>query len=508
MACELTIQQRLNDPWGFKCNPLFSLTGETAADSNLIEAYSTEHLKIGAATANIFKLLGVHEQGIGTDPLGAGYAISSGEVNSLPAMNVFETEPCGGWKSTIKGSLVPTEAFIGYDFGPLRACDRDIYGIETKLTYHVTQIKLKQGPNRSNRASKIRVERSQDGREWYGVDIINATDTDEMVTYNIRPSVKSRYWRLRPVVFNGGSTDSWHVIQIILSNVETTRLSNVQDEMGFLESRDRDYASEAIQLKMYYDLVDTKTDLSKFNIDISAYPFSFIVSFIDSVRTLGRPIVIGDIIELPNEVQFTPTLQPIKKYLEVTDVAWDTTGYTPNWRPILQRITAYPIIASQETMDVIDGFRREKDSLGFIDIDTTQVQDMTEIADRVFEQAEANVPERGANSFEVAEIPSSVTTKPLNINPRGLYVEDALPPNGEKYTEGDTFPSNPQNGAYHRMTYASLNNNIPPRLFKFSIVKNRWMYCETDRRQQYNRVKPSLQTHITSSTAKPNDQIT
>lgn len=510
MTCDLTIQQRVSDPWGFGCDPKFSLSGSAAGDANIIEAYATEHLKAGASTANIFKLLGIHEQGITTDPLGAGYAISSGEVSSLPAMNVFEEDPCSGWKSPQKGNDVLTTAFIGYDFGPLRACDRLIYAVETKLSYMVTEIKIQQGPASNNRVTKARVERSDDGKTWYGVDILTLSDNDQLNAYNVRPSVKSRYWRLRPTAFNGGVKDSWHIIQIVLTNKETTRIDTIQDEMGFIESRDRDYAKESIELKMYYDLVDTKSDLSKLNIDISSYPYTFVVSFIDTVRTLGRPLVIGDIIELPNEIQYTPTLQPVKKFLEVTDISWDTTGYTPNWRPILQRVSAQPLIASQETLDVINGFHKAKDSNGFRDIDASQVQDMTEITHRIFETAEEQVPERGADTFHVAEIPPEVSTVAAksNVRPKTLYVEDGLPPNGEKYTTGDNFPSNPNNGAYHRLTYTSLNNNIPPRLFKYSVVKNRWIYCETDRRSQYNRTKPSLQAHITSTTSKPNDNVT
>lgn len=514
-----TIQQRVNDPWGYQCNPLFSLTGETAKDSNYIEASMIEHLKIGAAQANIFKLLGIHEQGRTIVNHGDGVVIHSGEVSSMPAANAFETDACGGWKSPQKGNAVITDAYIGFDYGPIRACDRNVYGVDTKVTYQVTQVTLQQGVLSNNRASRIRVERSQDGKTWYGTDIINCIDDDQSHTYNIKQSVKSRFWRLRPVTFNGTSVDSWSVIKVGFSDQTVPSLDNIQDEMGFLEARDRDYASEAIQLKMWYELVDTKTELTAFGVDASNFPYTFLVGMIDSVRALGRPIVIGDIIELPNEAQFTPSLKEVKKYLEVSDVSWATEGYTPNWRPVLQRIVAYPLLASQETMDIIDGFHKDKDILGFKSINNDEIQDLTSYAQRVNEQAEANTPESGASLFNVAEISDevadqinsdlgvNVNPKKLNLNPRAIYVEDALPPNGEKYTEGDTFPTTPKHNAYHRLTYTSLNSNIPPRLFRYSATKMKWIHLETDRRQQYNRIKPSVQQHIVSPTATPNDRI-
>ena len=86
-------------------------------------------------------------------------------------------------------------------------------------------------------------------------------------------------------------------------------------------------------------------------------------------------------------------------------------------------------------------------------------------------------------------------------------MEDGLPPNREPYTEGDEFPTSPTNGQYHRLTYTLVNDNIPPRLFKWSGIKNRWIFCETDRRAGYNRLKPSIQNALTSTTAVPNSDI-
>ena len=66
-------------------------------------------------------------------------------------------------------------------------------------------------------------------------------------------------------------------------------------------------------------------------------------------ETAINVLIIGDIIELPAEAQYTTTLELRKKWLEVTDVTWDVSSYTPGWQPTMLKITATPARMSQET---------------------------------------------------------------------------------------------------------------------------------------------------------------
>jgi predicted dinucleotide-utilizing enzyme len=45
-------------------------------------------------------------------------------------------------------------------------------------------------------------------------------------------------------------------------------------------------------------------------------------------------------------------------------------------------------------------------------------------------------------------------------------------------------------GAYFRLEYPP-NLNLAARLYKFSIIKNKWVYVETDRRSKNNSHTPS-----------------
>lgn len=475
--------------------------------------FVNESLNIGGATANVYKLLGVHEQGKLVDITGRGSAISGGDISGFPAANAFTSE-CTAWRSKQRGANVVAKSYIGYDFGVIR--------LNAPEFQDVSSFRIKQGSQSKNRVTRVRVERSQDGEKWYGVEVVDIEDTDALQTVFFRRSVPSRYWRLRPLAFNGGDRDYWAVLALELFDYEQTRLDNVQDRL-LLENRNRDYMTTPLPLKVFYDLIDVQTELSRFGIELPSQSYYMNVPFSTCVAVIGRPMVIGDIIELPSETQYNPSLEPIKKYLEVIDVGWSTEGYTPGWRPTLLRIIAQPMYASQETQDIVGDFVGKVDASGLFDIDDGNhpiYQDYSETAQTIDAKSrqEHNVPQRGSNAnqdlrffnedeVQIAEDAGINITK-LSYNPTGLYVEDALPPNGEDFTMGETYPENPSDGDYHRLTYDSIDNSIPPRLYRYSSAKQRWIYLETDRRLEFDANRKKLQEFIVDPNAVPNSKIT
>lgn len=482
-------------------------------DECVIQNWVEEAIGIGGATINVYKLLGVHEQGRLVDQTGTGVAISGGDVNTIfPASNAFNTE-ISAWRSLQTGAGVTASSYIGYDFGVIKlANERTRYGEPKDETRDVSTLRIKQLSNSNNRVTSIRVERSQNGQKWYGVDIVNLPDCDKLVTVNFRRSVPSRYWRLRPIVFSGGDTDFWSVAALELIDYEQTHISNIQDRL-FLENKNRDYQTPTIGMKATYDLLDTQSELSRFGMEFPAQTMYLVISFQACVAKLNRPLIIGDIIEMPSETQYSATLEPIKKYMEVTDVAWSTEGYTPGWKPTLLRCILQPMIASQETQDIFGDLAGQIDSTGLFDTDDGThpiFQDYSEIGQTVEEQAvqASKAPQRGDDAgnaihqFEINQIEAAadigVSITKIGLNPQGLYVEDAIPPNGEDFSLGDTFPTTFSDGDYHRLTYSGLAEDVPDRLYRYSTANGRWVYLETDRRHEYDGQKKKLQEFITS----------
>lgn len=482
---------------------------ENCNDNNTIIDIVDEHLTAGGTTINVFKLLGIHEQGKLLDVTGKGNAFSGGDGPGYHADNAYN-KLCGAWRSTQRGKQVLSHAFLGYDFGPLISeyTDLTYYGIDTYQHKHITTLRIQQGPNSRNRATKIRVERSLDGLTWIGASVAVLPDDGGLHQISLRGSAASRYWRIRPIEFNGGDADFWEIQRLEMHEYEETHLSNIQYDGGFLENRDRDYAETSIGVKMSYDLVDVQTELTRYGFELETQQIYFTVSFKQSVQRLGRPIVIGDIFEIPAETQYTAELVAVLKYMEVTDVSWSIEGYTPGWQPTLQRIIAIPMLASQETLDITGEVPKVVDDIGFMDLNDDKLVDLTTMNDRVRAELDINTPQRGKDIHGVrfftdeevqAAAEHGVDLAKLNQGQRILYAEDGLPPNNMPYTEGDKWPQNPSDGDYHRLTYNSSDKLIPAKLFMYSTAKGRWVYQETDRRSQFNLLKPTIQEALLST---------
>jgi hypothetical protein len=502
--------------------PTFELTENN--DSCIIDNYVSESITVGGAVVNVFKLLGVHEQGKLQDLTGNGSAISNGDHPNFPASNAFtlyETE----WHSSQTGTDVIKGAFIGYDFGEILLDNgRKRYGIETFVKFDVASIRIRQGCRKENRATRARIERSNDGEKWYGVGIVSLPDCDGAAIVNFNKSVPSRYWRLRPVAFNGGPNDHWAIQALQLLDYESTKIQNIQDRI-FLENRDRDYDENPIRIKASYQPIDLQSFQSKFGFGslFSGEEWILEVSFSGTVGAIGRPFVIGDIIQLPSETQFNPTLQPVLRYLEIVDVAWSTNSYTPSWVPTMQRLIARPVMASQETQDILGKLTADQDNLGTVDINDGQnnkkYQDYSAITQTIDADQNTAVPERGVDYADVAKISDEFYEWAEEQGSRDVarridrvraqYGFDAMPPNGEPYTQGDTFPDNPKDGDYHRLTYTQIREGIPARLHRYSEAKKKWIFLEKDRRAEFRNTKPTLQNLLdpdTSTVTNPDDK--
>lgn len=472
-------------------------------DNQYINNLTAEHLQIAGAPVNVFKMLGVHEQGSTVDLVGAGYPISSGTAGGYNALNAFNSLG-GTWRSIQVGpAVVTTPAYIGYSFGTkkTKVGNQERYAPSQPVRYHVTTIKLRQGDLTQNRALQIKVERSDDGIDWTLVDYVNLADDNTLQTLNIKQSTMMQQWRISPTIFNGGASDAWEVAEIHLLDYSATSLDNIQDFV-LLENRDRDYSTTSIQLKCSYDMNESMTDLAKFGIMLPDQ-YNFVVSFAMMVQKLGRPVVVGDIVELPSQLQYDANLNCVRKYLEVTDTMWSSEGFTPSWYPTLFKFVAVPALATQETRDIFGTAGDYKKSAGSINdflngnipIDLLNVK----AADDIKQQSSEMVPERGS---DVSDVVSGMDIRDTRGSYDGtdLYVEDAIPPNNQPYTElVNTWPSNPQDGDWHRMLQDPALR-IPAVLYRYNGVKKRWIKTEVDRRDAYISYKPTINNIVTSDT--------
>ena len=552
--------------------------GDCALPENTYqESLAAESLEISGAPLNVFKLLGVHEQGKLIDLTGSGNAISS----SGDPSQAFDST-AAAWESSETGlDVLTSPAWVGYDFGVRQTTfgqDENAPGVEA--AQHITSFKIDQpGPVR---VRQVRVERSNGGYavkeasvqytgsgngtvggftagvnarpgafmlvalsptqfgvsfatssgattvgvanvgqrfnslegsfvitagsvpfaagdmftvpvelSWYRVDVVNLPDVPS-ATISIKQSAPSRYWRLVPTVFTGGAGESWRVDKLQLFDYQATNLDTIQDTL-WMENRDRDYARTSIQLKGSYQPFDGMNDLSKFGFQV-AEVYTFTVSFARMIEELGRPIVVGDIIELPPEMQWDHNMKPVRKFLEVNDVGWSAEGYTTGWKPIMYRFTGQQLLPGQEHRDLLGTIDTQKyaidDGTFFDGIEQIQTAPLT-VTENNQAEAVQRVPEKGTNVREHASGTNRHYT-PGSYDGVGPYVEDGLPPDGQPYETGFKLPdvAGQVDGAFFRLEY-DPKLKIAARLYKFNAVKNAWLYVETDRRNQRSAHKPS-----------------
>lgn len=471
-------------------------------------------IELGGVGIRVYKMLGIQEQGSLTSDQLSGSAMSGGDAPGYSAANAFQNN-AHEWHSLQVGqTAVLAGAYLGIDCGVQKLPNgraRYVHDLGA-IRMHPTALIIKQSSHVPKRVTKARVERSDDGRKWYGVAIVALPDTDSAETVHFKSSVPSRYWRLKPLEFNGGPTDYWSVVALQLSEHKSPEVQQIQD-LIFMENRDRDYSTSPIDVKAMYELQDQMFELLKFGGGIPSLRYTVKVNFSNIISKLGRPVVIGDIIELPTEAQYSASMKMISKFVEVTNVVWDTESVTPQWLPTTLKITCEPLLASQETRAIFGGsINNVVDKSGIFGSNAdipVPFQDLQQVTDTIIANHKMAVPERGGEQSNVvreftdeelatADAGGYTGLHHLQPNSKAIYVEDALPPNGALYTVGEHFPETPLDGAYHRVEYTGTADGVPARLYRYSTKKGRWVYLETDRRLATNSDKPIV-TEMTTN---------
>ena len=100
--------------------------------------------------------------------------------------------------------------------------------------------------------------------------------------------------------------------QAFISNTEpgtsstlSTGVTGIQDLL-FLENRDRKYDTSIYTMRTVYRINDNDFDLTQFGLFLTGDTMFAVFHLNDMIDTIGRKIMIGDVIELPNLKDFNP----------------------------------------------------------------------------------------------------------------------------------------------------------------------------------------------------------
>lgn len=251
---------------------------------------------------------------------------------------------------------------------------------------------------------------------------------------------------------------------------------SIQDVL-FLENRDRQYDTTIYELRGIYSVADTDFDLKQFGLFLTGDTLFIEFHLNDMVALIGRKLMSGDVIELPHQRDdFLLNGGPsINKFYTVEDASRASDGYSATWYPHIWRIKVSPMVASQETQDILD--QQATNPLGF---DQGKLGDLISslgtnmgLNEAVVDDAVANFKRRYFETQQYYFVPGSETA---GENP-WVFAGDGIPPNGAVLLgSGRSFPDNPVQGDYY------LRTDYDPNAL-FMRDGSKWKMQELDWRQ-------------------------
>jgi hypothetical protein len=276
--------------------------------------------------------------------------------------------------------------------------------------------------------------------------------------------------------------------------------TNIQDLL-FLENRDRKYDPDIYTIRGIYSVQDIDFNLSQFGLFLNNDTLFMTIHINSSVKTIGRKIMSGDVIELPHmkdEYAANDFHVALKSYYVVEEVSRAAEGYSPTWYPHLYRLKCKQIVDSQEFKEILDlPMDEEVPAAGSLrDLLSTYEKDM-QVNNAVIAQAEADAKKSGYETghyftlqtndegrvelvtADLTELDASVANEladrvmqtPERTGYTGYLLGDGIAPNGEIFGHGTLFPEGSVTGDYFLRT-----DMVPNRLFRYD--GRRWIKME------------------------------
>jgi len=244
----------------------------------------------------------------------------------------------------------------------------------------------------------------------------------------------------------------------------------IQD-LFLLENRDRAYDPDVYTMRGVYRVQDIDFDLTQFGLFLNNDTLFITFHYNDMIDTIGRKIMSGDVLEVPNLKDPNPLnaaiTRALPKYYVVQDASFPAEGFSQTWLPHLWRVKATPMVDAQEFQEIVkqpliteniwdpgqywssgtvvnngDAYYRAKQDVPpgtpitnttyweAINPPTVEDQSSTrpkdlEINDAILTQAEVEVPLSGYDTVKFYIFPTNPDGTPGN--PAGLTIDDTLP---------------------------------------------------------------------------------
>lgn len=131
----------------------------------------------------------------------------------------------------------------------------------------------------------------------------------------------------------------------------------IQDLL-LLENRDRAYDPDIYQMRGVFNVSDIDFDLTQFGLFLNNDTLFITFHYNDMIDTIGRKLMSGDVLEIPNLKDPNPlnALIPkaLPKYYVIQDAAYASEGFAREWMPHTWRVKATPMVNAQEYQEIIN----------------------------------------------------------------------------------------------------------------------------------------------------------
>ena len=124
------------------------------------------------------------------------------------------------------------------------------------------------------------------------------------------------------------------------------------EDLLLLENRDRAYDPDVYVQRGVYRVADIDFDLTQFGLFLNNDTLFITFHYNDMIDTIGRKLMSGDVIEVPNLKDYHPLdtsiVKALPKWYVIQDASYASEGFSQTWLPHLWRVKATPMVNAQE----------------------------------------------------------------------------------------------------------------------------------------------------------------
>lgn len=272
----------------------------------------------------------------------------------------------------------------------------------------------------------------------------------------------------------------------------------------FGDTTNRKYNLEAITFSCVYQVQEATPDMKLPGLFFDFNTMDINVHYNDMMRRLGRKILPGDVLELPNLRDFDVIGKDsgINRFYVVQDAFKTYEGYSATWQAHIWKLRVKPITDSPEYSDILDntGFADDPDdpNNGNGNDKNSSYQNEMDIMNKIIMQAEDDVPylnfdneqfydprqdfvDLSKNMLNGYEFPD----EPAN---NMLYLKKSQPILKEKDAQGEwkdvpaqygsEFPSKPNDGDFF---FKETSTDDPGySLYQYDESRKKWLPCDIE----------------------------